>query len=77
YGGKPFVDGTGKTIIARQALHACILGIHHPITGQKMEFTAPLRGDMAQLVAALRTTHRVERPVTPGATVDMEKAVGG
>jgi 23S rRNA pseudouridine1911/1915/1917 synthase len=75
YGGKPFVASDGTTVIARQALHACILGIHHPITGQKMEFTAPLRGDMAELVSVLRATHRVERPVTPGATVDMEKAV--
>ncbi|GMV26393.1 MAG: hypothetical protein AMXMBFR58_24240 [Phycisphaerae bacterium] len=76
YGGKPYVDAKGQTVIARQALHACILGIRHPISNEPMQFTAPLRGDMAALVRDLRATHRVEQPATPGATVDLERAVG-
>ncbi len=75
YGGKPYVDATGRTIIARQALHACILGIRHPITEQPMQFTAPLRGDMADLVRELRATCTVERPPTPGVTVDLAQAI--
>jgi len=88
YGGRPFLRGTdpaprvraGSTeapaapIIARQALHACTLGFTHPITQQRLEFTAPVRGDMAGLVAALRTGH-VEHVETPGATVDLAKAL--
>lgn len=77
YGGKPFVDAEGRTVIARQALHACILGIHHPITGERMEFTAPLRGDMADLVRELRMTMRTEALATPGVTVDLGKAIAG
>ncbi len=73
YGGSPFVDADGRTVIARQALHACILGIRHPITDVQMQFTAPLRGDIAELVGILRSTHRVDRPEVPGATVDLAK----
>ena len=76
YGGHPFVDIDGRTVIARQALHACTLGIRHPRTEQPMEFTAPLRGDMADLVRTLRAMSgggvRVD---APGATVDLEKAI--
>lgn len=78
YGGREYADATGNVLIARQALHACILGFEHPITGEKMKFTAPLRGDMASLVHDLRakSAHRPDRPETPGATVDLAKAIG-
>ncbi|MBS0190488.1 MAG: RluA family pseudouridine synthase [Phycisphaerales bacterium] len=76
YGGKPYADAAGNVLIVRQALHACILGFTHPITNEKMQFTAPLRGDMAALVRDLRAKHVTERPETPGATVDLERAVG-
>ena len=76
YGGRPFVDEDGATIIARQALHACVLGFTHPISGAKLEFTAPLRGDIALLVAALRRqSGGGERLEAPGATVDLEQAL--
>lgn len=32
--------------ISRQALHSCTLRFMHPMTGEKMEFTAPLPQDM-------------------------------
>ena len=33
--------------IARPALHSYVLRFTHPLTGEKLEFTAPLPGDMA------------------------------
>ncbi|SIN82446.1 RluA family pseudouridine synthase [Vannielia litorea] len=38
---------------ARQALHAASLGFAHPVTGEEMDFEAPMPEDMAQLLAAL------------------------
>lgn len=38
----------------RQALHAATLGFIHPVTGEALEFSAPLPDDMAQLIATLR-----------------------
>lgn len=76
YGGKAYSDAGGNVLIARQALHACILGFTHPITNERMQFTAPLRGDMAALVRDLRATHAVEKPETPGVTVDMKLLEG-
>lgn len=35
--------------IQRQALHAWKLSFVHPITGEKMQFTAPLPEDMAKV----------------------------
>ncbi|HYE63036.1 MAG TPA: RluA family pseudouridine synthase [Phycisphaerales bacterium] len=78
YGGRPFVDpATGEPIIARQALHATILGFKHPITEQPMQFTAPLRGDIGRLVRTLHqhSGSRLERLAPPGATVDIAKVL--
>jgi len=38
----------------RQALHAGHLGFNHPITGDALDFSAPLPADMADLLASLR-----------------------
>ncbi|HMO09336.1 MAG TPA: RNA pseudouridine synthase, partial [Paracoccaceae bacterium] len=38
----------------RQALHAATLGFDHPVTGQRLDFEAPLPADMGDLLAALR-----------------------
>ena len=40
--------------IGRQALHAALLGFVHPITGEKMEFTAPLPDDIKDVLGILR-----------------------
>lgn len=40
YGGKPAAG------MVRQALHACRLAFIHPVTGESLEFLAPLPGDM-------------------------------
>lgn len=60
-GVKP--EGTGPPVdeamalaraFPRQALHAGVLGFTHPITGERLRFTAPLPADMEALLAALR-----------------------
>lgn len=71
YGGRPVLRSDGSTLIARQALHAAVLGFTHPITRKPMVFTAPLRGDMAELVRHLRAGGDVRTAQPPGATVDL------
>jgi len=38
----------------RQALHAASLGFDHPLSGEAMDFEAPLPGDLAALLETLR-----------------------
>ena len=38
----------------RQALHACYLKFHHPLTGEPLEFVSELPKDMRKLVDRLR-----------------------
>ncbi len=40
--------------LGRQALHAALLGFEHPISGEKMTFTAPLPDDMQELENTLQ-----------------------
>jgi 23S rRNA pseudouridine1911/1915/1917 synthase len=61
YGGKKRLSekalGPGAEVgnsFPRQALHAATLGFDHPVTGERLEFTAPLPVDMAGLIEALR-----------------------
>jgi 23S rRNA pseudouridine1911/1915/1917 synthase len=59
YGGRRKVAGASSgadlaNAFPRQALHAATLGFDHPVTGERLEFVAPLPDDMAQLIAALR-----------------------
>lgn len=76
YGGRPVADAAGSPLIARQALHAAMLSFLHPVTGKRLTFTAPLRGDMAALIRHLRSAGHVERPQVPGVVVDLEHALG-
>jgi 23S rRNA pseudouridine1911/1915/1917 synthase len=39
--------------LGRQMLHACLLGITHPATGEPMVFTSPLPADMEAFIAVL------------------------
>jgi 23S rRNA pseudouridine1911/1915/1917 synthase len=41
--------------LARQALHAAVLGFVHPVTGQRLRFETPLPPDMATLQTDLET----------------------
>ena len=47
-------DAGGEVLIERQALHAHTLRLTHPLTGQPLEFTAPLPSDMERVLGALR-----------------------
>jgi len=51
-------DGAVEAVEAfpRQALHARLLGFRHPVTGDALQFEAPLPADMAALLALLRTS---------------------
>jgi 23S rRNA pseudouridine1911/1915/1917 synthase len=57
YGSGPPAEPVRRAIdeagLARQALHAAVLGFRHPITGERLRFEAPLPPDMAALQAAL------------------------
>lgn len=44
------------TTFPRQALHAATLGFVHPVTGEALDFSAPLPEDMADLLSVLRHT---------------------
>jgi len=62
YGGKVVYDwqlqdrdaAPAEPVINRTALHAWKLEIRHPISGEMMEFVAPLPDDMQQLIDKLR-----------------------
>jgi len=45
----------------RQALHAARLAFVHPASGERVEFTAPLPTDLAELIAALAEDTRAAR----------------
>jgi 23S rRNA pseudouridine1911/1915/1917 synthase len=57
YGSGPAAPAVRAAIEAsglkRQALHAALLGFHHPVTGEALRFESPLPQDMARLQAAL------------------------
>jgi 23S rRNA pseudouridine1911/1915/1917 synthase len=44
------------TAFPRQALHAIVIGFHHPATGKYLEFTSMLPHDMYDLVVLLDRT---------------------
>lgn len=62
YGGRrklPFRALSQKALDAvagfsRQALHAAVLGFEHPVSGEVLQFEAPVPDDMAELIAALQ-----------------------
>jgi 23S rRNA pseudouridine1911/1915/1917 synthase len=50
----------------RQALHATRLALEHPVSGETMEWQAPLPGDMVQLLREIRSkTHSATPPGLP------------
>jgi 23S rRNA pseudouridine1911/1915/1917 synthase len=60
YGGKKransIIDPKIRSYVKsleRQMLHACLLGINHPITGEPMEFTSESPEDMLKLIDLL------------------------
>lgn len=64
YGGRPRVPAgisealrTALQTFPRQALHATRLGLVHPVTGEYLEWEAPVPDDMAYLLQLLREEH--------------------
>ena len=66
YGGHEILKGTHFAkykqfvnncfdLCPRQALHAMTLGFKHPVTGEEMDFTAPLPADMTALLERWRS----------------------
>ncbi len=60
YGGRlRLPSGAEEALVAllrgfhRQALHAALLGLHHPVSGEWLQWQAPLPDDMQQLLSAL------------------------
>ena len=51
----PKLAGLAKSL-ARQALHAALLELDHPVTGEHMRFASPLPADLEAVLAALRAT---------------------
>ena len=41
------------TLLPRQSLHAYRISFPHPITGERMKFTAPIPSDMKDFIASL------------------------
>ncbi len=65
YGGRkrlasiePLPLRQGLQKMRRQALHAATLGFVHPATGETLEFSSPLPGDLAEAIALLRRLDR-------------------
>jgi 23S rRNA pseudouridine1911/1915/1917 synthase len=59
YGSGPPAEKVRAAIaasgLARQALHAAVLGFRHPVTGQALRFESPFPADMAALEERLET----------------------
>jgi len=55
------VYGETSPLIDRQALHAELLGIRHPVTDESITVSAPLPKDMEAALKTLRNRQRVER----------------
>ena len=47
----------------RQALHAWVLGLTHPVSGERLAFSAPLPDDLTELIEALRADQRLHKGV--------------
>jgi 23S rRNA pseudouridine1911/1915/1917 synthase len=62
-----------EPLIARQALHAAVLGFVHPIRKDPVTFQAPLPSDMRALVTLLRRCQAGQTPQVAGSTVDLDQ----
>ena len=62
-------------LMQRQALHAAYLEFTHPTTNEPAVFTAPLHGDMENLVMHLREHRFKKAPKVPNAIIDLDQAI--
>jgi 23S rRNA pseudouridine1911/1915/1917 synthase len=63
-------------LLDRQALHAARLGFHHPVSGERVSYEAPLWPDLARAVELLRRTKLKRVLPAPGAVLDLTAASG-
>jgi len=56
YGRTPRQLAAIAAQLGRQALHAALLELDHPVTGTRLRFEAPLPDDLARALSALRGT---------------------
>lgn len=68
YGGRPRpLKGASEDFFEvmrkfdRQALHATMLRLYHPISGIQMEWHAPLPDDMVELIEALKADYQLHK----------------
>lgn len=68
YGGRPRPPKNASPEFAeilrnfkRQALHAVMLRLHHPITEELMEWHAPLPEDFVELISALKADYQLHK----------------
>ena len=73
--GVPFDLPRTDFVIKRQALHAAFLEFTHPITDKRVNFTAPVHGDMANLISMLRKHRFKKAPSLPSAEIDLDTAI--
>jgi 23S rRNA pseudouridine1911/1915/1917 synthase len=73
--GVPFDVPRTEFVIQRQALHAAYLAFTHPITDTAVDFTAPVHGDMANLITMLRQHRFKKAPNLPGTIIDLDSAI--
>ena len=71
----PFDVPRTEYVIQRQALHAAYLAFTHPITEQDIDFTAPVHGDMANLIAMLRKHRFKAAPSLSSTIIDLDSAI--
>jgi 23S rRNA pseudouridine1911/1915/1917 synthase len=62
-------------VMQRQALHAAYLAFTHPISEKPSEFTAPVHGDMANLISMLREHRFKKAPTLANTITDLESAI--
>jgi 23S rRNA pseudouridine1911/1915/1917 synthase len=62
YGIEAWNKRLSKAGIARPLLHAYKLELNHPITGEKMTFTAPMAQDMKEIATKVWPTGAEEAP---------------
>ena len=48
-------EAMSEAELARQALHAAVLGFRHPVTGEALRFESPLPPDLASWLGKLPT----------------------
>ncbi|MBU3684313.1 MAG: RluA family pseudouridine synthase [Phycisphaerales bacterium] len=67
----PSQPDAADTLLDRQALHAARLGFHHPVSGERVSFEAPLWPDLARAVELLRRTRLKRVLAAPGAVLEI------